>query len=326
MAQNSASSDLPTDTFPVGNTASSVRPNLPANLKKRLGVSAAALLLGGGAALAFMPKDADEPQPQPDDHAGNEPPVAVVPPNADVATRVNDGMSFGNAFSTARDEVGLGGVFMWRNQAYNTFLKEEWAGLSLQQRQEYAEHVLDVGLPIAVQQPVTRHTDAAVAPMSTQAVDPTIIEGHLGDRRVMGIDQDNDGVIDMLVIEGEDGYTYTVADASGDQGLDTMYVYEALKDDYVLAARLDQPIRLTNDDFSAELEDAMSKEAVAAIMADYSDAPVSEEETADDDTAADDDSDDEGPDSSTSESYEENGYGDTYVNNAPVDDMDDTHQ
>ncbi len=90
----------------------------------------------------------------------------------------------------------------------------------------------------------------------------------------MGIDQDNDGVIDMLVVEGEDGYTYTVADAEGDQGLDTLYVYDAVKDEYVAAVRLNEPIVLTNDDFNKELEAAMSKEAVDAIMADYSDEPI----------------------------------------------------
>ena len=183
-------------------------------------------------------------------------------------------MPFDTAFATAREEVGLGGVFVWHNKAYNTFLKEEWGSLSLQQRQEYVEHVLDAKLPVTLHQPVAHTTGHPVTATPTQAVNPTAIEGQIGDRRVMGIDQDNDGVIDMLVVEGEDGYTYTVADAEGDQGLDTLYVYDTVKDEYVAAVRLNEPIVLTNDDFNKELEAAMSKEAVDAIMADYSDEPI----------------------------------------------------
>ena len=43
-----------------------------------------------------------------------------------VATHVNDQMKFGEAFSSARDELGAGGVFFWRGNPYNTYTADEW--------------------------------------------------------------------------------------------------------------------------------------------------------------------------------------------------------
>jgi hypothetical protein len=297
--------DLNTDMYNAGSTLSSASKGLSLTTKKRLGISAAALLLGGGAALAFMPKSPPGSDPVTPPPADPTAALLVLPPNAPVAHSVTDGMSFETAFGTARDEVGLGGVFMWNGQPYNTFLKEEWTGLSLQQRQEYAEHVLDAKLPIGVQPPVLHNgTTPPTSVPPIEAKQGVMLEGILGDRRVMGIDDDNDGVIDTLLIEGENGYTYRVVDAAGDEGLDTMYVYDAIKDDYVVAAKLDEPFVLTNDAFNQELEQAISKAAVDELMAEPTvDADVHEAEAMLDDT------------------YTEEGRHDTYINDANVDDM-----
>lgn len=57
-----------------------------------------------------------------------------------VATSVNDDMSFGQAFATARAEVGSGGVFEWRGNIYTTHTAEEWAAMTPQERAEYSDH------------------------------------------------------------------------------------------------------------------------------------------------------------------------------------------
>lgn len=51
---------------------------------------------------------------------------------------VTDDMSFGEAFATARQAVGGGGVFHWRGNVYNTYTKEEWNAMTPAERNEFA--------------------------------------------------------------------------------------------------------------------------------------------------------------------------------------------
>ena len=57
-----------------------------------------------------------------------------------VASNVNDDMSFSEAFAAARAEVGPGGAFEWHGNVYGTYTAEEWDNLSVEQREEYNEH------------------------------------------------------------------------------------------------------------------------------------------------------------------------------------------
>lgn len=61
--------------------------------------------------------------------------------DVDVATSVNDDMSFNEAFAAARAEVGAGGAFEWHGKTYNTFYKEEWDELSSDERNEFYKAV-----------------------------------------------------------------------------------------------------------------------------------------------------------------------------------------
>ena len=56
-----------------------------------------------------------------------------------------DEMSFSEAFASAREELGAGGVFTWNGNAYNTFYKEEWEGMSSEEKQDYQAAVSQVG-------------------------------------------------------------------------------------------------------------------------------------------------------------------------------------
>lgn len=58
----------------------------------------------------------------------------------EVATSVNDEMTFGEAFAAARTEVGPGGVFEWHGQLYGTYTAEEWNNMSEEERAEYSDH------------------------------------------------------------------------------------------------------------------------------------------------------------------------------------------
>lgn len=55
----------------------------------------------------------------------------------DVATTVDDSMSFSQAFAAARREVGAGGLFTWRGNTYGTYYKEEWDAMTADDKEQY---------------------------------------------------------------------------------------------------------------------------------------------------------------------------------------------
>jgi len=278
-----------------------------------LGISAAALLLGGSAwAIVQKTKDLSSKTSETESApaGGSEAPL-MLPSDIDVAGKVTDTMSFQQAFDTARKEVGLGGVFSWHGRWYNTFEKDEWSSLSLEQRQEFTELVAQEHLPV---KPFT--TTLASAPTTQVAsadTEPTIIEGHLNGQRVMGLDFDQDGVIDTVVMEGADGYTYRVVDATGDEGLDTFYRYDALNGELMEVETLDNPFVLSTDQFSQGLEESMSKEIVDSILDDDlsdNDSSIAINDSLDESEAADE--------HDVQDSYDD----DSYINDGSVQDMD----
>jgi hypothetical protein len=286
-----------------------------------LGISAAALLLTGGGIL-IANGGGGEPGPTPEnpvDEPASEANAAVsLPEDIDVAGKVTDTMSFDQAFAAARDEVGMGGVFSWQGRWYNTLHKEEWDSLSLDQRQEFLEHIMQEKLPVkSSHQTQAQSVTTEAQPTETE---PTLVEGHLNGQRVMGLDFDHDGVIDTVVLEGNDGNVYRVVDAQGDDGLDTIFRYDAFTDQLMAVERLDHSIVLSVDQFNQGLEESMSKEIVDSILetdtiespaTSTSDVP-SESDTTDDNHASDDDEFDAADDAAD----------DTYINDGNVDDMD----
>ena len=123
-----------------------------ASVVKRIAVGAGAgLVLGGiGAAVMSMrsddqPVEVDEDGTPVDNEVGEVTPevlqdAGVYDGQVAMAGSVSDDMSFAEAFSAARQEVGPGGVFQWHGQIYGTYTAEEWNNLSPDQQQEYADH------------------------------------------------------------------------------------------------------------------------------------------------------------------------------------------
>ncbi len=62
----------------------------------------------------------------------------------ELSTSVNDEMTFGEAFANARNELGSGGVFIWKENAYNTFYKEEWAEMTPEEHESFLAAYLDI--------------------------------------------------------------------------------------------------------------------------------------------------------------------------------------
>lgn len=67
--------------------------------------------------------------------------IHVEPHDMDVATSVDDDMSFGEAFAAARHEVGAGGLFVWHGHTYGTYYANEWNALSPEDQQQYWSNV-----------------------------------------------------------------------------------------------------------------------------------------------------------------------------------------
>ena len=55
----------------------------------------------------------------------------------EVATTVDDSMSFSQAFAAARREVGAGGLFTWHGHTYGTYYAEEWNAMSPADKEQY---------------------------------------------------------------------------------------------------------------------------------------------------------------------------------------------
>jgi len=72
---------------------------------------------------------------------------------------VDQGLSFQDAFTVARAEVGTGGVFLWHGQLYSTYTAEEWQSMSEEQRADFAHNVQPLlGQQTPQPQHVTQHT------------------------------------------------------------------------------------------------------------------------------------------------------------------------
>ena len=72
---------------------------------------------------------------------------------------VDQGLSFQDAFTAARAEVGAGGVFLWHGQLYSTYTAEEWQSMSEEQRADFANNVQPLlGQQTPQPQRVTQHT------------------------------------------------------------------------------------------------------------------------------------------------------------------------
>ena len=69
---------------------------------------------------------------------------AHIVAHGNVASGVNDNMSFNEAFAAARSEVGAGGCFVWHGNVYGTYYASEWNAMSPAQRDEFVSQTTGV--------------------------------------------------------------------------------------------------------------------------------------------------------------------------------------
>ena len=128
-----------------------------------------------------------------------------------IATHVTDEMSFEDAFKTARQEVGPGGYFEWNGQLYNTYYKEEWNALSVEERQEYAATVRDE------QTPETDHATPPSSLTSSPSGQADIQVGEYEGHNVALADIDHDGDAEVIAFDATTG----AVDINNDGLMDT---------------------------------------------------------------------------------------------------------
>lgn len=116
-------------------------------IKASLASGAAGAVAGAagtaGVQAAFAGQPADAPAPKADDAQNQAQQAQTEQTNSAPIATNHDEMTFGQAFAAARDEVGAGGIFKWHGRYYGTYTKDEWQGMSGEEKQAYAQSLPD---------------------------------------------------------------------------------------------------------------------------------------------------------------------------------------
>lgn len=143
-----------------------------------------------------------EPAPQPAEHLqGHE---------MEVATSVDDSMSFNQAFAAARREVGPGGLFAWHGRTFGTYYGNEWNAMTPDEKAQYwvdvhhtTSHINDELLSTSdsSQEPLS---DLA-SNLSSDNTSESKVDENQEIKEVNDID--DDGVVDADIADGDGSET-----------------------------------------------------------------------------------------------------------------------
>ena len=143
-AQNENNNDMPETTNPNHDNPANKKQG-GKNLKGAIIGTAGAAAIGGAALLITGFKKPEEPVEEPVLSPDNQTTPIAEPlhfngAEVPLANGVNDNMSFSEAFATAREEVGPGGVFHWHGASYGTYYENEWHALSPDYQQAFSNY------------------------------------------------------------------------------------------------------------------------------------------------------------------------------------------
>ncbi len=155
--------------------------------------------------------------------------VTTINDAPEVCASVYDEMSFGDAFSTARADVGAGGVFEWKGNLYNTYTEEEWDAFTAEDQGQYVDAITPIvqeqnNVVIASAEPTVIEADPVVEESTEETIeeaeevaeieseDELDLNDLLATPVIKGKDLDHDNVIDAIAIDkNNDGYADVVA-------------------------------------------------------------------------------------------------------------------
>jgi len=156
--------------------------------------------------------------------------VVYVYTEAPFAHSVTNDMSFNEAFSSARQELGMGGFFEWRGNTFNTYYKEEWDQLSSSEQQDYMVSVHESTDYSTLQEVDIVNNDIQVN------VDPNDINSKGQDDNVTNsevdyysvvFDLDGDGILDSVALDmNNNGYVDAVGIDVNQDGILDIYALD----------------------------------------------------------------------------------------------------
>lgn len=205
----------------------------------------------------------------------------VIYGHAPMATHVNDSMSFGEAFGSARAEVGPGGVFEWHGHLYGTYYATEWDAMDSDARDEYASSVQwhssshsNAANPIAPNSATASATHDNVSthveehqseeePEETASVnDGNENENEEADFEIIGvehanIDGEHDSIIGAASVEGQavyfvdidgtdDQFDVMISDLNNNNDIEENEVFD-ISDQHISVSQFEQMAQTSND-------------------------------------------------------------------------------
>lgn len=198
----------------------------------------------------------------------------LVGHDMNVASGINDSMSFGEAFAAARQELGAGGLFVWHGNTYGTYYANEWNAMSAEDQDQYWADVFHTTSNIEYEPQVL---DEQMASADTFAVEMTGDEGEAlvldvdeGEGLALNVDKDDVAVIDEYDIDGDgvpdiafvenggDEMPDILVDSTGDGQYDTLLVGST--DEVDLMADGDEESLLSEEEMLALEEDGLGME------------------------------------------------------------------
>lgn len=145
-----------------------------------------------------------------------------------IATGVNDNMSFSQAFAAARAEVGAGGAFEWHGRVYGTYYKNEWDGMSAQERHDFEVAAIRGSHAETSAHTASAHTASAHADhyVADETVDKYTHDGQSeytqhNTVQVDTVDDDEVRILGLESVQGEDGSQINIAaiDINGEHAM-----------------------------------------------------------------------------------------------------------
>lgn len=148
---------------------------------------------------------------------GNLEPTQVVA-HGNIASGVNDSMSFNEAFAAARSEVGAGGCFVWHGNVYGTYYASEWNAMSSAQRDEFTSHTLGVDTSHSHATYAHHSTDAPTT--ATQTAQHTTSDEEDMAVEILGVEQvqHEDGSVSNIGAASINGQAVYFIDVDGEDG------------------------------------------------------------------------------------------------------------
>lgn len=262
------------------------------------GVSGIALGAAGTLFASSIPLDASAETTE-DENANPEGETANANATAQMATGVNDSMSFSAAFSAARAEVGAGGVFEWHGNLYSTYTADEWNNMDDAARNEFAESIHWDGP--SHEYVASNHSHSTHSSHTTNAESvhqtantttntaqnsqtPGKEDGESPDVEIIGVDHANiDGEHDSIIgsasingqavyfidVDGQDDeFELMVADTNGNQQIDEGEVVD-ISEQHMSVSHFEQMAQANQSNHNNENEEPVQYYANNEDLPDY---------------------------------------------------------